>query len=67
VKSALTIVGVILALMSAAATAAEDTKSTSIKADAEDCSKQVWPHFSPSCIRNADKAVAVRLVTPDRR
>ena len=61
-KSALTIVGVILALMSAAATAAEDTKSTSIKADAED-----WPHFSPSCIRNADKAVAVRLVTPDRR
>ena len=65
-KSALTIVGVILVLMSAAATAAEDTTSTSVKADAEDCSKQVWPHFTPSCLRNADKAVAVRLV-PDRR
>jgi len=32
-----------------------------------DCSKQVWPHFSPSCLRNADRAVSVRLVTTTRR
>jgi len=33
----------------------------------EDCSKQVWPQFSPSCLRNADQAVVVRLITVSRR
>jgi hypothetical protein len=32
-----------------------------------DCSKEVWPHFSPSCLRNANDADPVRLVTADRR
>jgi hypothetical protein len=31
-----------------------------------DCSKEVWPDFSPSCLRNAD-ATVVRLVTVKRR
>jgi hypothetical protein len=33
----------------------------------EDCSKQVWPNFSPACLRNADRAINVRLVTTNRR
>lgn len=43
--------------------------ATQPKADSvtEDCSKQVWPNFSPSCLRNTDRAVNVRLVTVDRR
>jgi hypothetical protein len=31
-----------------------------------DCSKEVWPDFSPSCLRNAN-ATEVRLVTVNRR
>jgi hypothetical protein len=31
-----------------------------------DCSKEVWPDFSPSCLRNAN-ATVVRLVTVNRR
>jgi hypothetical protein len=31
-----------------------------------DCSKEVWPDFSPSCLRN-DNATVVRLVTVNRR
>jgi hypothetical protein len=35
---------------------------------AEDCSKQVWPHFTRACLRSEGKAVAaVRVVTTDRR
>jgi len=33
----------------------------------EDCSKQVWPHFSAACLRNNDRAIRVRLVTANRR
>jgi hypothetical protein len=33
----------------------------------EDCSKQVWPHFSPACLRNIDRAINARLVTANRR
>ena len=32
-----------------------------------DCTKQVWPHFSPSCLRNADAKTSVRLISADRR
>lgn len=32
-----------------------------------DCSKEVWPHFSPSCIRNANRSIEVRLVKTTRR
>lgn len=37
------------------------------RVEAVDCSKQVWPHFSPACLRNADQATTVRIVTADRR
>jgi hypothetical protein len=37
------------------------------RAEAVDCSKQVWPHFSSTCLRNADHATTVRVVTADRR
>lgn len=32
-----------------------------------DCSRQVWPHFSPACLRNADQKIDVRLITVERR
>ena len=67
-KPLLTFVGVAVFLTTTVA--AEEAKSPFTKAaatSAEDCSTQVWPHFSPSCLRNVDKAVAVRLVTADRR
>jgi hypothetical protein len=55
-------------LLTAAAGAAE-VAAPSGQADkpAEDCSKQVWPQFSPSCLRNVDQAVAVRLIAVSRR
>ena len=48
---------------------AEEAALQSVKADSatEDCSKQVWPNFSPVCLRNTDRAVNVRLVTTNRR
>jgi hypothetical protein len=43
------------------------TSATTVKEDAAtDCSKQVWPHFSATCLRN-DQARVVRIVTADRR
>lgn len=33
----------------------------------EDCSKQVWPHFSQACLRPEGKGIAVRLVTIEHR
>jgi len=33
----------------------------------EDCSKQVRRNFSQECLRNADRAINVRLVTTNRR
>jgi hypothetical protein len=44
----------------------KDDKSGQVQ-EAEDCSKQVWPHFSPSCLRTPDKGTNARLVTTDRR
>ncbi|QIG97342.1 hypothetical protein [Bradyrhizobium sp. 6(2017)] len=36
--------------------------------EAEDCSKQVWPHFTQACLRAEGKGIAaVRLVTTERR
>jgi hypothetical protein len=47
--------------------AAAPTVDSSIKPSAiVDCSKEVWPDFSPSCLRNANASV-VRLVTVNRR
>ena len=51
------------------AVSAEEATPQTVKADSatEDCSKQVWPNFSPSCLRNGDRAINVRLVTVNRR
>ena len=60
---------VAVAFLLTTAVSAEEVTTQPAKADsaAEDCSKQVWPNFSPSCLRNADRAINVRLVTVDRR
>jgi hypothetical protein len=55
--------------LSAPAFAGEEaaTSATAAKEDtAADCSKQVWPHFTPTCLRN-DQATVVRVVTVNRR
>jgi hypothetical protein len=51
------------------AAGADEVAIPPVKADtaAEDCSKQAWPNFSPACLRNADRATNVRLVTATRR
>ena len=66
-KTLLSTIGTALFLTTAAV--AQETASLPVKAEnvVEDCTKQVWPHFSPSCLRNADKAMTVRLVTPAQR
>ncbi len=48
---------------------AEEAATASDKATtaAEDCSKQVWPNFTPSCLRNAGQATKVRLVSTEPR
>jgi len=42
----------------------QTTKESTATAD---CSKQVWPNFSPSCLRNADQTINVRLVSAKPR
>ena len=43
-----------------------DTTAAMTKEDgAVDCTKEVWPNFSPSCLKNA-KSTDVRLVTARR-
>jgi len=37
------------------------------RVEAVDCSKQNWPNFSPTCLRNAGQAATVRIITADRR
>lgn len=45
----------------------EAATSAAVKEDtATDCSKQVWPHFTPTCLRN-DQATVVRVVAASRR
>ena len=50
-------------------TAAEEAAASPSKAETAtvDCSRQVWPHFSPACLRNADQKIDVRLITVERR
>ena len=60
---------VMASLLLTTAVSAEEAVQQPVRADnvTEDCSKQVWPNFSPSCLRNSDRGVNVRLVTVDRR
>jgi hypothetical protein len=57
------------ALLLTTAVAAQEATPSPAKAESivEDCTKQVWPDFSPACLRNTDKAITVRFVTPARR
>ena len=48
------------------AAASAPASATSKDEGSVDCSKEVWPHFSPSCLRN-DHATEVRLITARRR
>ena len=50
-------------------TAAEETAASPSKVETAtvDCSRQVWPNFSPACLRNADQKIDVRLITVERR
>jgi hypothetical protein len=59
----------VFSVLLANAAVAEETLTQPVKADSvtEDCSKQVWPNFSSACLRNADRATNVRLVTTNRR
>jgi hypothetical protein len=54
-------------LFTTVALAADDQAQPAKTEVSEDCSKQVWPNFTPACLRNADKAISVRFVTPNRR
>ena len=60
---------VAVSILLATVASAEEVATQTVKADraTENCSKQVWPNFSPSCLRNTDRAVNVRLVTVNRR
>ena len=63
------ILSIAVSFLLTTAVSAEEVTTQPVKADsaAEDCSKQVWPNFSPSCLRNVDRAINVRLVTVNRR
>ena len=55
-------------LLATGARAEEGTTSSDNRTvPTEDCSKQVWPNFTPSCLRNAGQATNVRLVSTERR
>jgi hypothetical protein len=56
-------------LLATTAAIAEEAATQPVKAEnaIEDCSKQVWPNFSPAYLRNADRGINIRLVTTNRR
>jgi hypothetical protein len=66
-KQGLSAIGVLLFI--ASPSLATDQAVQPVKANTLtlDCSKETWPNFSPSCLRNVDKAVNVRVVTSERR
>jgi hypothetical protein len=66
-KRNLSAVVVLVLLATGARAEHETTPSDKANTPTEDCSKQVWPNFSPSCLRNADQATNVRLVSTMRR
>lgn len=66
-KRTLSAVAVLLFLVTCARAEHETTRSDQANTPTEDCSKQVWPNFTPSCLRNAGQATNVRLVSTERR
>ncbi len=67
-KRNLSAIAVLLLLASVARAEEATTSSDKGNNPTEDCSKQVWPNFTPSCLRNAGQQVTnVRLVSTERR
>ena len=66
-KRNLLAVAVLLFLATGARADYQITPSDKANTPTEDCSKQVWPHFTPSCLRNAGQATNVRRVSTERR
>jgi hypothetical protein len=54
-------------LLLATGARADTTSNDKANTPTEDCSKQVWPNFTPSCLRNAGQTTQVRLLSTDRR
>jgi hypothetical protein len=63
----LSAIAVLLLLATGAHAEHEASPSDKANTPTEDCSKQVWPNFTPSCLRNAGPATTVRLVSTERR
>ena len=66
-KRNLTAIAVVLLLATGARAEHETTPNDKAKTPTEDCSKQVWPNFTPSCLRNPGQTTNVRLVSTERR
>jgi hypothetical protein len=66
-KRNLSAVAVLLLLATGARAEHETIPSDKAHTSTEDCSKQVWPNFTPSCLRNAGRATNVRLISTERR
>ena len=57
---------VMASLLLATGVSAEEAAPQTVKADIHRrLFRQVWPNFSPSCLRNGDRAISVRLVTSE--
>ncbi len=54
-------------LLLATSARADTTSSDKVNAPTEDCSKQVWPNFTPSCLRSAGHITPVRILSTERR
>jgi len=67
-KRNLPAIAVLLLLATGARAEEATTSSDKANTPTEDCSKQVWPNFTPSCLRNTgQQATSVRLVSTERR
>lgn len=60
---------VVATLLLTPAVSAEETVRQTVTAEnaGEHCSQQVWPNFSPNCLRNGDRAISIRLISVNRR
>ncbi len=66
-KRNLLALAVLILLATGARAEHETTANDKANTLAEDCSKQVWPNFTPSCLRNPGQVTNVRLLSPARR
>ncbi len=66
-KLVLSVLAIVLLLATGAGAEEAATASDKATTATEDCSKQVWPNFTRSCLRDAGQATNVRLVSTERR